>query len=106
MDWCSARVSSAHALGSRRTPSAYNPHARRREERLWSSETPCVQSAKQKWRRVLFRTKDIAILFMSKWVEGAAQKGFFGLKLKGKRQFAITTYRCTACGYLESYAGP
>jgi len=44
--------------------------------------------------------------FMSKWVEGVAQTGFFGLKLKGKRQFAITTYRCTACGYLESYAGP
>jgi hypothetical protein len=44
--------------------------------------------------------------FMSKWVEGAAQKGFFGLKLKGRRQFAITAYRCTACGYLESYAAP
>ena len=43
---------------------------------------------------------------VTKWVEGIAQMGFFGLKLKGKRQFAITTYRCTACGYLESYAGP
>ena len=45
--------------------------------------------------------------FMSKWVEGIPEKGFFfGLKLKGRRQFAMTTYRCTACGYLESYAGP
>jgi hypothetical protein len=44
--------------------------------------------------------------FMSKWVEGIAQTGFFGLKLKGRRQFPITTYRCTTCGYLESYAGP
>ena len=45
--------------------------------------------------------------FMSKWVEGIPQKGFFfGLKLKGRRQFAITAYRCTTCGYLESYAGP
>jgi hypothetical protein len=44
--------------------------------------------------------------FMSKWVEGIAQTGFFGLKLKGRRQFPITTYRCAACGYLESYAGP
>jgi Domain of unknown function (DUF6487) len=45
--------------------------------------------------------------FRSKWVEGIPEKGFFfGLKLKGRRQFAITTYRCTACGYLESFAGP
>jgi hypothetical protein len=44
--------------------------------------------------------------FMSKWVAGIAQTGFFGLKLKGRRQVPIATYRCTACGYLESYAGP
>jgi len=43
---------------------------------------------------------------MSKWVEGIAQMGFFGLKLRGRRQFEIIAYRCTKCGYLESYAGP
>jgi len=41
---------------------------------------------------------------MSKWVEGLPPTGLFGLKLKGRRQFAITAHRCTGCGYLESYA--
>ena len=45
-------------------------------------------------------------IFISKWVEGIAQMGFLGVKLRGRRQFEITAYRCTACGYLESYAGP
>jgi len=44
--------------------------------------------------------------FASKWMEGIAEKGFFGLKGKGKKQIEITAYRCTSCGYLESYAAP
>jgi hypothetical protein len=40
-----------------------------------------------------------------KWVEGAPQKSFWtGLKLTGKDQLDVTTYRCRRCGYLESYA--
>jgi len=42
----------------------------------------------------------------SKWIEGIPEKGFFGLKVRGKRQFEVTSYRCISCGYLESYAGP
>jgi hypothetical protein len=42
---------------------------------------------------------------LSSWVEGPPTKGLLGnLKLSGKRQFPITVYRCTSCGYLESYA--
>jgi len=41
----------------------------------------------------------------STWMEGAAIKGWTGsLKMKGKTQIDIKTYRCAACGYLESYA--
>jgi hypothetical protein len=43
---------------------------------------------------------------VSTWIEGMPEKGFFGLKARGKKQLEITTYRCTSCGYLESYAGP
>ncbi len=44
---------------------------------------------------------------VSSWVEGLAEKGpLGGLKIKGKTAFQIVTYRCTSCGYLESYAGP
>jgi len=40
-----------------------------------------------------------------KWVEGEPVRSIWtGLKLKGKEQKPVTTYRCRRCGYLESYA--
>ena len=41
-----------------------------------------------------------------KWVAGEPASGFWssGLKLWGKEQLPVTTYRCRRCGYLESYA--
>ena len=42
---------------------------------------------------------------VSNWVEGAPVISFWtGLKLRGKRQVPIQTWRCGRCGYLESYA--
>lgn len=44
-------------------------------------------------------------LSTTKWIEGRPEKSFFsGVKTKGKRQFPITLYRCTRCGFLEAYA--
>ena len=41
----------------------------------------------------------------SSWVDGAPAPSFWaGLKLKGHQLLPVTTYRCTKCGYLESYA--
>ena len=41
------------------------------------------------------------------WVEGEPKRVFLGaMSLRGKRQIPITVERCTACGYLESYARP
>lgn len=40
----------------------------------------------------------------TRWVEGPLEKGWFGLKLKGRRQITVATHRCTRCGYLENYA--
>ena len=42
----------------------------------------------------------------SEWVQGAPEKSRWGIgiKLKGKLKLPIATYRCTKCGYLESYA--
>ena len=40
-----------------------------------------------------------------KWVDGEPVKSIWtGLKLRGKQQYPVTTYRCQRCGYLESYA--
>jgi hypothetical protein len=41
-----------------------------------------------------------------KWAAGEPHSSFWsaGLKLRGKEQLPVTTYRCRRCGYLESYA--
>lgn len=40
------------------------------------------------------------------WLEGQPERSFWlgGLKTKGKEQHEVITFRCTGCGYLESYA--
>lgn len=39
------------------------------------------------------------------WAEGVPPKSFWsGLKMGGRERHAVVTYRCAACGYLESYA--
>jgi Domain of unknown function (DUF6487) len=42
---------------------------------------------------------------VSNWAEGKPEKSFWlGISLKDKHPREVTTYRCIACGYLESYA--
>lgn len=41
----------------------------------------------------------------SSWVEGVPRKSFWnGVKLSGRAQYQIQTWRCGRCGFLESYA--
>lgn len=43
----------------------------------------------------------------SSWVEGAPERSFWtGLKLAGRERVPVQTFRCTSCGFLESYARP
>lgn len=45
------------------------------------------------------------VLNASEWLEGVPEKSFWsGVKTKGKERIKVETYRCTRCGYLESYA--
>jgi len=48
--------------------------------------------------------RNYARVEVSTWAKGAPAKGWFGASLRGVRQYPIQTYRCPACGYLESYA--
>ena len=42
---------------------------------------------------------------VSSWVEGVPVDSFWmGLKLGGKKPIHISSWRCSRCGYLESYA--
>lgn len=39
------------------------------------------------------------------WVEGPPTTSFWtGVKMKGREQLPVTTFRCSKCGYLESFA--
>jgi hypothetical protein len=41
----------------------------------------------------------------SSWVEGPPQKSrWSGLVTKGRRKLPVTVYRCSKCGFLESWA--
>ena len=43
----------------------------------------------------------------SEWIEGAPERSWWaGLKLKGRDKVPVATFRCSRCGYLESYAPP
>lgn len=53
---------------------------------------------------MLDQTHD-AVVRQSAWTEGTPEPRFWtGLDLKGRPRLPVTTYRCRACGYLESYA--
>lgn len=44
---------------------------------------------------------------VSQWVAGAPEKSFWvGTKLPTEKLTPIGTFRCTSCGFLESYARP
>ena len=48
---------------------------------------------------------DLEVRHPSVWVSGPPKKSLWlGTKLAGRETRQISSYRCTECGYLESYA--
>ena len=48
---------------------------------------------------------DVSSAFAPEWAEGVPERSFWtGLNVAGRERHAVVTYRCSACGYLESYA--
>jgi hypothetical protein len=46
-----------------------------------------------------------AAVLQPKWMEGPPEKSFWtGIKMSGRAQHPVTTFRCAKCAYLESYA--
>lgn len=44
-------------------------------------------------------------VFVSHWIEGEPERSVWrGVKASPKRALPIATYKCAACGFLESYA--
>ena len=42
--------------------------------------------------------------YASKWVQGPIQKGWLGIKTRGRASYPIVSYRCERCGMLKLYA--
>ena len=40
------------------------------------------------------------------WVRGSVEKGFWGVKVRGKERLPVNTFRCPKCGQLKSFAQP
>ena len=51
---------------------------------------------------------DAANLRASRWVAGEPERSFWagGLKTKDRAIFQVHSFRCSDCGFLESYAKP
>ncbi|MEO6388362.1 MAG: hypothetical protein ABIT16_11025 [Croceibacterium sp.] len=42
---------------------------------------------------------------VTEWAEGLPVRSFWlGLKLRGRKRHTMETWRCSRCGFLESYA--
>lgn len=53
----------------------------------------------------LLEKGDLGALSAEAWVAGQPVKSAIsGLSLKEKVIYTVTSFRCTACGFLESYA--
>lgn len=53
----------------------------------------------------LLERGDGGTLSSETWVSGNPDKSYLsGVNLKGKVVYSVTTFRCIACGYLDSYA--
>jgi DNA-directed RNA polymerase subunit RPC12/RpoP len=71
-----------------------------RDERL-----SCPACGRRMERGFLLEKGDHNAMSATRWVEGAPERSFWtGLKLKGRRALPVTTYRCTSCGALASFA--
>jgi hypothetical protein len=44
-------------------------------------------------------------MYLATWVAGTPERSFWlGITTRGRAEIPVRTFRCTACGYLESYA--
>jgi ribosomal protein S27AE len=43
-------------------------------------------------------------LVQSRWTGGPPVKSWLGIRVKKKDRVPVTTWRCSKCGFLESYA--
>ncbi len=74
-------------------------------EEMMESRNQCPKCNGEMKQGFILDHKDYASALVTQWQPGEPQKSFWrGVKSKDGPQYEITAYRCTGCGYLESYA--
>ena len=58
----------------------------------------------QSMRRGFIPDRSPDVVYGSLWVEGEPKPGFSGINVPQELSLPFATYRCVACGFLESYA--
>lgn len=71
-----------------------------------STESPiCAKCGSRMDEGFVLDRGDLEVRHPASWVSGPPQKSLWlGTKLAGRETLQISSYRCTACGFLESYA--
>ena len=68
------------------------------------ADIQCSRCAGQMVEGFIVDNGAYGIKMQASWYPGQPTKGWRGIKAKEKETVPITTYRCSACGYLESFA--
>ena len=71
-------------------------------------KTHCPKCSGEMVQGFIVDLKDGGGRRVSSWVEGAPEKSFWGNTKNSpeEKQVPVGTFRCSACGFLESYARP
>lgn len=89
------------ATSSRLTTSETTIHV----HKVMDMSYQCSKCSSDMEEGFLLEMGDFNTLSSQTWVAGTLEKSFFsGLSLKGKVVYDVKTFRCIACGYLDSYA--
>jgi hypothetical protein len=70
-----------------------------------SQEMSCAKCTARMEEGVILDYAHSGRVNVASWMAGLPEKGWLGgLKIVGRQQVPLHTFRCTGCGYLESYA--
>ena len=100
---CYAHVSFCEAGNGPKRPLNLNNHSKRIGREM--SEAKVCPKCQQSMNRGFIPNQAPDFVYGSLWVEGEPKAGFRGIKVPPELSLPIATYRCVACGFLESYAG-
>lgn len=72
---------------------------------MLTAPTECLRCKGPMEQGLIIDKADLNVPNAPEWIDGPTEKSFLGgLKTRGHTKLRVVTFRCTNCGYLESYA--